>query len=820
MNKKDLTERDICTKFIVPALEKAGWDILRQVREELYFTDGRIYVRGPFSTRGKAKKADFVLSYKSNIRLAIIEAKDNKHTLGAGLQQALEYGEILDVPFIFSSNGDGFRFHDKTTGTETDLALEQFPSPQELWGKYCAHKGITTPEQQAIVGQEYFSDGSNRTPRYYQQIAINRTLEAIAKKQQRILLVMATGTGKTYTAFQIVHRLWKSGAKKRILFLADRTALIDQTRRGDFKHFKDKMTIIKKKVLDLGDGKEELVSNQKRGIDSSDKAYEIFLGLYQGLTNNGDEQDAYKDFSPDFFDLIVIDECHRGSAADDSAWRSILDHFKSATHIGLTATPKETKEISNIEYFGEPVYTYSLKQGIEDGFLAPYRVIRVGINVDLEGWRPNAHTLDSKGRPVADKEYNPKEYDRTLVIEERRKLVAKKITEYLQGTDPMSKTIVFCVDIEHAEEMRKELVNLNAEQVKKNPKYVMKITGDDDAGKRELDNFCNPEEPYPVIATTSKLMTTGVDAKTCKLIVLDSNIESPTEFKQIIGRGTRIDEEYGKTFFTILDFRNVTKQFARPDFDGDPVKIYEPKPQEDLGGIETTEGADTTPVTQVDPETGETIPVDIPSGNTTYTPPKPNGGTVNTPREKVYVGGVDVSILNERQLYFDKDGKPITISLKDFTKAQILAKFRSLDEFLITWNEADKKDAIIAELEEQGVMVSELLEAVGHECDLFDIIAHVAFDMPPLTRQERADKVRKRNYFGKYGDTARKVLEALLDKYASVGVRAIEDIKVLKNKPFDAFGAPMEIINKNFHGKEDYLKAVHELELELYKEFA
>lgn len=819
MNKKELTERDICTKFIVPALEQAGWDIHRQVREELYFTKGRIYVRGSLSTRGRPKRADFVLSYKSNIHLAIIEAKDNKHTVGAGMQQALDYGAILDVPFIFSSNGDGFRFHDKTTGTEVDLELDQFPSPHELWERYCTFKGIQTPRQRQIVEQEYFTDGSKRTPHYYQQIAINRTLEAIAKGQNRILLVMATGTGKTYTAFQIVHRLWKSGAKKRILFLADRTALIDQTRRGDFKHFKDKMTIIKKKVLDLGNGKEELVSNQKRGIDSSDKAYEIFLGLYQGLTNNGEEEDAYKDFSPDFFDLIVIDECHRGSAADDSAWRSILDHFKNATHIGLTATPKETKEVSNIEYFGDPVYTYSLKQGIEDGFLAPYRVIRVGINVDLEGWRPDTNTLDNKGRPVKDREYNQKEYDRTLVIEERRKMVAKKITEFLQGTDPMAKTIVFCVDIEHADEMRKELVNLNAEQVKMNPKYIMKITGDDEAGKRELDIFCNPEEPYPVITTTSKLMTTGVDAKTCKLIVLDSNIESPTEFKQIIGRGTRIDEDYGKTYFTILDFRNVTKQFARPDFDGDPVKIYEPEPTEDLGGIESDEGINPEIINEIDPESGETVPVEFPHvppfGN-----PEPFNTPVSTSREKVYVGGVDVSILNERQLYFDKDGKPITISLKDFTRQQILQKYRSLDAFLLTWNEAEKKDAIITELEEHGVMVADLLTAVGNECDLFDIITHVAFDMPPLTRRERAEKVRKRNYFTKYGESTRKVLEALLDKYASEGVRTIEDIKVLKINPFDTMGAPMEIINKNFHGKEQYLKAVRELETELYKDLA
>ncbi len=812
ISKKELSERDICTKFITPALQKSGWNIQKQVREEVSFTDGRIYVRGNMSMRGKRKRADYILYYKTNLPIAIIEAKDNKHALGAGMQQALEYSEILDIPFVFSSNGDGFLFHDKTSNEkiEEELNLENFPNPDELWEKYCHYKGITTPEQRKVVEQDYFLDGSGRTPRYYQQNAINRAIEAIAKGQNRILLVMATGTGKTYTAFQIIHRLWKSGTKKRILFLADRTALIDQTRRGDFKHFKESMTIIKKKIVNNADGSDELVSNNKRGIDSSDKAYEVFLGLYQGLTNSGEVEDAYKDFSPDFFDLIVIDECHRGSAAEDSAWREILRYFSSATHIGLTATPKETKDVSNIDYFGDPVYTYSLKQGISDGFLAPYRVVRVGLNVDLEGWRPPKGTLDKNGNPVEDRIYNRKDFDTNIVFDERRELVSQKITEFLKGTDRFSKTIVFCVDIEHANGMRTKLSNQNADLVKDNYKYIMKITGDDEEGKRELDNFINPEEPYPVIATTSKLMTTGVDAKTCKLIVLDSNIKSMTEFKQIIGRGTRIDEEYGKTHFTILDFRNVTDLFADPDFDGDPVSIYHPGEDDDLGDIEDEETENDEPI--IDEVTGEEIEFPEPDG----TPD--DDDTTGEPREKIYVNGVEVSILNERNMYFDSDGKPITVSLKDYTKEQITRNYRDLNDFLNKWNEAEKKEAIILELEDKGVLVEELLNAVGRECDLFDIICHTAYDMPPLTRRERAENVKKRNYFTKYGDSARSVLEALLDKYADEDIRAIEDMKVLKIHPFNEFGSPMEIINKSFKNKYNYLEAVRELEQELYKE--
>jgi type I restriction enzyme R subunit len=632
---------------------------------------------------------------------------------------------------------------------------------------------------------------------------------------------MATGTGKTYTAFQIIYRLWKSGTKKRILFLADRTALIDQTRRGDFRHFRDKMTIVKKKVVEVN-GKEQLVSNGKRGIDSSDKAYEIYLALYQGLTNPQEVEDAFKDFSPGFFDLIVIDECHRGSAADDSAWKEILKYFDKATHIGLTATPKETNDISNIEYFGDPIYTYSLRQGIDDGFLAPYRVIRVGLDVDLEGWRPPDGFLDKSGNPVEDRIYNRSDFDRNIVVEERRELVAAKITEFLKGTGRFSKTIVFCQDIEHADGMRRELVNANSDLVKENDKYIMKITGDDNEGKNELDNFIDPEQKYPVIATTSKLMTTGVDAQTCKLIVLDSNIRSMTEFKQIIGRGTRINEEYGKRYFTILDFRNVTDLFSDPEFDGDPVRVKGVAQGDDISGIEGEELADDTPV--IDEASGEEV-----TGYEEFTgdgyetagesdesfESENSGGVKNGKREKIYVNGVDVSVLNQREMHFDIDGKPITMSLRDFTKQQILQKYSSLDEFLRKWNSSDRKDAIITELEEQGVLVDELLQAVNRECDLFDIICHVAFDMPPLTRRERANSVKKRNYFTKYGDKARIVLEALLDKYADEGVQNIEDMKILKINPFDSIGTPVEILSE-FGDKPGYLEAVRELEKEIY----
>lgn len=798
MNKKTLSERDICTKFITPAVEKAGWDKQLQILEEVSFTDGKIYVRGKITARGTRKRADYILYFKPNIPIAIIEAKDNNHSIRAGIQQGLDYAQILDIPCVFSSNGDGFLFHDRTAtdgNIETEISLDDFPTPEQLWQKYKKYKGIETPEAERIVSQDYYFDGTNRKPRYYQQIAVNRTVEAIANGQNRILLVMATGTGKTYTAFQIIHRLWKSGAKKRILFLADRNALIDQTRRGDFKHFKDKMTVVKHRQID--------------------KSFEIYLALYQGLSGTDEAANVYKQFSRDFFDLIVIDECHRGSAKDDSSWREILNYFQNATHIGMTATPKETYEASNSEYFGDPVYTYSLRQGIDDGFLAPYRVVRVALNVDTEGWRPPQGFTDKNGNLVEDRIYNRTDFDKNIVVEERRVVVAKKISEFLKGTGRHSKTIAFCCDIEHAEGMRQALVNENKDLVAENYKYIMQITGDNDEGKRELDNFINPEEKYPVIATTSELMTTGVDAQTCKVIVLDSNINSMTKFKQIIGRGTRINEEYGKLYFTILDFRNATDLFADPQFDGDPIRIKPVAEETDLGSIVDEEEQNTEPI--IDIETGEKIEIIPPEMRYPETELPPQ--TVNEPREKVYVNGIDVSVLISRELHFDQHGRPITTSLKDHTKEIIKEQFASLDDFLNKWKGSDRKEAIIAELIEQGVMVEALYEAVDKQVDLFDLICHVAYDQAPMTRKERANNVKKRNYFTKYGDQARNVLEALLDKYADQGIENIENIQILTVPPINEFGSVTEII-KAFGSREEYEKAIKELENELYKNIA
>ncbi|RZJ77343.1 MAG: DEAD/DEAH box helicase [Flavobacterium sp.] len=795
MSKKLLSERDICTKFISPAIEDAGWNKLTQYLEEVSFTDGKIYVKGRLTTRGVRKRADYILYYKPNIPIAIIEAKDNKHSIGSGMQQALDYAQILDIPFVFSSNGDGFLFHDKTNDIkiEQELDLDQFPSPETLWEKYKDFKGIVTEQAEKIIEQDYFFDGSGRRPRYYQQNAVNRTLEAIASRQNRILLVMATGTGKTYTAFQIAYRLWKSKTKKRILFLADRNSLVDQTKRGDFKHFKDKMTVI-----------------QKRQID---KSYEIYLAIYQGLTGSQEEKNIFKQFTPGFFDLIIIDECHRGSAREDSAWREVLTYFKGATQIGLTATPKESETASNSEYFGDPIYTYSLKQGIDDGFLAPYRVVRIGLNVDLEGYRPDLGKKDIDGNDVEDKIYNRKDFDRTMIIEERTEIVASKITEFLKGYDRFAKTIVFCRDIDHAERMRSALANQNSDLIAKNHKYIMRITGDNDEGKRELDNFIDPESVYPVIATTSELMTTGVDAKTCKVIVLDAEIGSMTKFKQIIGRGTRIDEEHGKLYFTIMDFRNATDKFADKDFDGDPIRV-KPLPQDaNLGDIIDEEQKDDTPV--IDELSGENLddrlaPKELPMVR------EPASTYQKVKREKIVVNGVDVSILVTRELYFNKDGKLITVNLQDYSKEMLQNKFHSLEEFLTVWNAADKKEILINELAEQGVPVEALLEAVDRNCDLFDIICHVAFDQEPLTRKERANNVKKRNYFIKYGEQAKNVLNALLDKYADEGIENIESMEVLKVNPVASYGSALEII-QSFGGKPNYLKAIKELEKQLYQ---
>jgi type I restriction enzyme, R subunit len=792
MNKKALSERDICSKFITPNLVAAGWCLDTQIREEVGFTDGRIHVRGKIHTRGAKKRADYILYYKPNIPIAIIEAKDNKHTVGAGMQQALGYAGPLEIPFVFSSNGDGFLFHDQTVNSgdlEKELPLDAFPSPEQLWQKYKAFKGISD-DAELVVTQDYFSDGSTRSPRYYQQIAINRTVEAIAKNagNNRHLLVMATGTGKTYTAFQIIYRLWKSGLKKRILFLADRTALIDQTVRGDFRHFKEAMTVIKHKQIDT--------------------AFSIYLALYQGLSDNNDT-DAYKQFSPGFFDLIIVDECHRGSAREDSKWREILEYFKGATHVGLTATPKETKEISSSEYFGEPLYTYSLKQGIDDGFLAPYKVIKVTLDIDVEGWRPPKGFKDKDGKPVEDRIYNRSDFDRHIVVEERRRVVAEKITEFLKGSGRFSKTIVFCVDIEHAEGMRKELANANADQVSANSKYVMQITGDNEEGKRHLDAFISPSELYPVIATTSKLMTTGVDAQTCKLIVLDSNIGSMTEFKQIIGRGTRINEDFGKHYFTIMDFRNVTALFADKDFDGDPVRVKAAAQDDDLSG--TDDETDDEPVT--DEATGQEIHFPEPE--------KPDVSIVAEDakeyrvRRKVVVNGVEVTVIKERVQYLGDDGKIITESLRDYTRKSVRSAYDSLDSFLSSWKQADKKRAIVEELEQQGVIFSALSEEIGSAFDPFDLICHVAYEQKPLTRKERAEQVKKRDYFTKYGDLARKVIAALLDKYADDGGLDFENPEIIRLDPLSRLGSPVEII-RAFGGKPAYDAAIHALTDELY----
>jgi len=796
-DKQALSEQDICTQYILPALVSAGWDIRRQVREQVYFTDGRIYVKGNLTHRGKGKKADYILYYKPNIAIAVIEAKKNIYPVGEGMQQALDYADILDLPVAFSSNGDGFLEHDKSgffSLIERELSLSAFPTPDELWQKYKKFKGIETPEVEQVASFDYFFDPKGRQPRYYQQIAINRTVEAIAKGQDRLLLVMATGSGKTYIAFQIIYRLWKNGIKQRVLFLADRTSLISQTKREDFKHFKNKMTVIKNKNIDT--------------------AFEIYLALYQGLVNYDDDiLDAYREFSADFFDLIIVDECHRGSAADDSKWREILEYFSSATQVGLTATPKETKEISNIEYFGDPIYTYSLRQGIDDGFLAPYKVIRVGLNVDLEGYRPEVGKRDKLGDFVDDRLYNLKDFDRTLVIDDRTRAVAKRVMEFLRKTDVYAKTIIFCVDTEHAERMRQAIVNEASELVTENYKYVMRITGGDKLGKSELENFQNPEERYPVIATTSKLMTTGVNVQTCKLIVLDSNIQSSTEFKQIIGRGTRINEQFDKRFFTIIDFRNVTDQFADRDFDGDPVIIKEIRDGEAFTDEDIT-GNTTEPV--IDRETGEVVNFGIDSQPLPYPPTIISGGVVSESRDKVYVTGVEVSILNERIQYLNDAGDLVTVSLKDYTKQNLLRNFSSLDEFLSRWHEADKKSALIAALCEQGIVLEDLQRGIQKDLDLFDLICYVAWGQPPLTRRERAENVRKRDCFAKYGDRIRLVLDALLEKYAVDGIENIEELSVLKLEPLKQLGSPREIVEL-FGGKSQYIEVLRELKSELYQ---
>jgi type I restriction enzyme, R subunit len=771
INKKELSEIDICDNFITPAIKNAGWDQYTQIRREVTLTPGPVVVRGEMSARNKKKKkfADYVLHKEPGIPIAVVEAKDNNKTISHGLQQAIGYAAILEVPSAFSSNGDGFGSHNTVPENgeeiETEFPMTQFPSPDVIWKRYKKKHKI---QEEELVLQPYHDDGSGKEPRYYQTDAINRTIEAVARGQKRILLVMATGTGKTYTTFQIIWRLWKARRAKRILFLVDRNILADQTLVNDFKPFGSVMTKIKNRKID--------------------PSYEIQLGLYQAITGPDEADKIFKNVSRDFFDLIVIDECHRGSAAEDASWREILDYFSGAIQIGMTATPKETKYASNITYFGDPVYTYSLKQGIEDGFLAPYKVIKIDIDKDVQGWKPEPGMVDDLGNPVEDRIYNQADMDRILVLNQRTKLVAKRVMQFLTATDPFSKTIIFCEDIDHAERMRKAIVNVAGQLAIDNHRYVMRITGDSVEGKAELDNFIDPESKYPVIATTSELMSTGVDAKMCRLIVIDKTINSMTTFKQIIGRGTRIHEELNKYYFTIMDFKKATELFKDPLFDGDPVVIYEP------------DGDD--PPVPPDPPPGDDDGDD-------------DGGDGTT--RKYVFNNVNVFIINERVEYIGNDGRLVTESYKDFSKKQIHSEFASLDDFLSSWNSSAKKKVIIDLLEENGVIIENLAESVNKDFSEFDLICHVAYDQPPLTRKERANNVKKRNYFTKYGDQARKVLEALLDKYADRGVVSIENPRVLQLDPFSDIGTPVEIINDVFGGKDKYDKALQELESELYK---
>ena len=780
MNKKQLTEADIRTKFILPAIEKSGWGRDKQIREEVYFTDGRIYVYGSTTKRGTPKKADYILYYKNNIPIAVVEAKDNKHSVGDGLDQAIDYAEILDIPFAFSSNGDGFVLQDLKSGENKELSMKEFPTPEDLWEKYKQYKGITENIEEIITADYYF-EKDWKHPRYYQRIAINRTIETIAKGKNRVLLVMATGTGKTYTAFQIIWRLrekWRpKGRTPRVLYLADRNVLVDDPMNKDLKPLKNKGVLTK-------------VRKRK-----ADKSYEVYMALYQGISGTEEASNIYKQFSKDFFDLIIVDECHRGSAKANSAWREILKHFSEAVQIGMTATPKETTEVSNIDYFGEPIYKYSLKQGIEDGFLAPYRVIKVAIDKDVHGYRPKKGEKDKYGEEIPDEIYTNREFDRTLVIDERTKVVAKKVSEFLKNTNRMDKTIIFCVDIEHAIRMAVALRTENKDLWTKNKKYIMRITGDNQIGKNQLDNFMDPAVKYPVIVTTSKLLTTGVDVQTCKLIVLDSQINSMTEFKQIIGRGTRINEEYNKTHFTIMDFRNVTNKFADKDFDGDPVQIMSFKGDEEIDTEEIREK--------------EVLEL---QGRTDI-----NIYDTEEKTRKFYVKEADVNILNQAEQYLDPSGKLITEKITDYTKKSVKEEYRTLNDFLQKWNIVDQKRAIIDELQQKGIIFDALRETVpnGKQYDPFDLILHVAYGKKPKTRSERAKKVKQDSYWDKYGKQAREIINALLDKYSDEGIENLEDAEVLRVDPLRNFGRPLEIM-KLFGGKEGYKKIIRELEKRIY----
>ena len=771
-NKKSLSEEDIKNRYITPALDAAKWDKL-DYRMEYYFTAGRVLIQGKQHARKEGKKADYLLFASPNNPIAIVEAKDNNKPVGGGLQQAMEYAQILDVKFAYSSNGDAFIEHDFLTGKETEIPLDAFPTKEELIERLRANDKLTA-EQQHIVDEPYYFDQDSKEPRYYQRIAINRTIEAVAKGQDRILLVMATGTGKTFTAFQIIHRLTKSGAKKKVLYLADRNILIDQTMVQDFRPFKKVMTKIKNRVMD--------------------SSYEIYMALYQQLVDYDVKgEDPFKEFAPSFFDLVLVDECHRGSARDDSAWRKILEYFKSATQIGMTATPKVKDGANNLDYFNEPLYTYSLKQGIEDGFLAPYRVTNSFINVDLEGWCPEEDETDIYGYLIEKGYYSRKDFGREVALLKRREIVARRITKMLHQIGRMTKTIVFCTDVEEAEAMRELLVNLNSDLCKKDPRYVMRITGDDNYGKKQLDNFIDVDEPYPCVVTTSEMLSTGVDCKTCGLIVIDKEIGSMTEFKQIVGRGTRLRIDKGKWHFEILDFRNATQLFKDPEFDGDP------DPKDNDGGKKGSNGG---------------------SGGRKGG----DGGERQTGGEhrKYIVDGHDIQITHEKVSYLGADGHTlVTESLTDFTRKSILGKYATLDDFINNWNEVDRKKVIVDELKEYNVLIDAVREANPQlaEADIFDIICHVAFDRKPITRRERANNVKKRDYLSKYQGLARQVLETLLDKYADNGIIELENENVLELPPFNQIGTPVKII-KLFGGITGYMNALTELKTELYRSVA
>ena len=823
MNKTTMTEQEIRNNYIRPAIEKAGWNGAKQIREEYSLTAGRIVVRGQKASRdlSGARRADYILEYKKNIPLAVVEAKDNKHSIESGIQQALEYARLLGLPFAFSSNGDGFIFHDSTVDPSSGLPIERrvslddFPSPEELWERYRTWKNIPKSKENTVLWN-YYSAVGGKSLRYYQVLAVNRVVEAVARGENRILLVMATGTGKTLTAFQIIWRLWKSGAVKRVLYLADRNVLIDQTMLDDFKPFAKAMA----KLSPDKNGLERRSSAERAELAAEhpgttiyskavNQAFEIYMSLYQAVTGTDESQNVYKQLKPNFFDLVIVDECHRGSAAEESAWRAILDHFSGAIHLGITATPNRSEGADNLEYFGAPIYEYSLKQGIDDGYLAPYKVLRITLDKDL-GWRPEAGMRDDNEILIEDREFNQKDMNRELVLTERDKAVARRITRFLKETDRFSKTIVFCEDIDHAGRMRMALANENADLVAQYPKYVMKITGDDEEGKAELGNFSSCEVEFPVIACTSRLLSTGVNTRTCKLIVLDRSINSMTEFKQIIGRGTRIEEEYGKLFFTIMDFKQATKLFADPAFDGKAESVEEESP-----GTE-----DTDPEGDGQSEDGANPGSETPYNEERTKDAGDRDDSDTNRRNKYYVSGVEVSVVNEMVQYLDFSGRLITESIVDFSRRSILKYYPVLSAFTEKWMAAERKELVLAELEAEGISLELLEEKFGKDCDPFDLLCHVAYGSRVLTRKERAEQalrdLKLRDVYTKYSKPAQRVIELLLEKYALGGLNSLENPEILKVPPFPEMGSVLEIY-RALGGRDGYNRTIHELESSLYE---